>query len=258
MQRVIAFTARRLDNVKEYKYLNSKESPIFKKSRTLFGADVAFTHINRNKPVYIPEGGPDVMRLQILGIKNTVSALGTAWCDRQFDLLRKLSSSICFIPDADPPKVGEKFGSGIKAVLKNGRTALEKGFHVYVKQIPVGNIKQDADSYFTCIQKFDAIEEEDFILWYARYRSQNMVSPMEKSEAVKDIASILSMVQDITSLDMYLEELKQYGPGKRVWQKAIEGEKQRQEIDRSKTEWNLLTRWSRNTASMKRTTNTTP
>lgn len=234
MQRVIAFTARRIDGMDDYKYINSKESPIFKKGKVLFGADVAFHNIQRNKPVIWVEGGPDVMRCQILGIKNVVSCLGTAISDEQFEQMMKLSPSITIVPDSDPPKPGEKFGTGLKAAIKNGRAALEKGFRVYVKQIPVGKEKRDPDSYFTSRQKFDALEEEDFILWYSRYRFEDAVSPLEKSEAVKDVSSLLSYVKDGTSLDMYLDELKQYGPGKRVWLKAIEGEKQRMEIDRSK------------------------
>lgn len=235
MHRTVAFTARRMDGGKEYKYLNSKESPIYKKGNMLFGEDVAFANKKPNEPVYRVEGAPDCMRLQSLGIKNVVASLGTALTDAQFALLKRLSPSIGFVPDIDIPKPGEKIGAGIKATIKSGRQAVEKGFKVYVKQIPAGGEKRDPDSYFTNRQMFDSLENEDFILWYARLRFEDVVTPIEKSEAVKDVASILSWVRDATSLDMYLEELRQYGPGKRVWQKAIEGERQRMEIDRSKT-----------------------
>lgn len=233
--RVIAFTARRLDGGKEFKYLNSKESAIYKKGCSLFGADGAFSNTRKDTPVYLVEGAPDCMRLQSLGIMNTVACLGTSWTDEQFNMIKRLSSVVCFIPDGDRPKAGERFGPGLKAVFKAGKAAISKGFQVMVKQIPEDpEGKQDPDSYFVSRAVFDAIENVDFIQWYAGYCFEDAVSPLQKSEAVKEVAAVLSHVEDPTSMDMYVEELKKFGPGKRVWQKAVEGERQRLELDRGK------------------------
>lgn len=135
--RIIAFTARYLgddkaDNVG--KYINSANSLIFDKGDSIFGIDRASRC--RDAVYYnIVEGAPDVMRLQSIGIENTVATLGTAWTDKQFKQLIKLTQSICFIPDSDPAK-DEPFGAGFRAVMENGAEAMRKGFDVTVRELP--------------------------------------------------------------------------------------------------------------------------
>ena len=135
--RIIAFTARYLgddkaDNVG--KYINSANSLIFDKGDSIFGIDRASRC--RDAVYYnIVEGAPDVMRLQSIGIENTVATLGTAWTDKQFKRLIKLTQSICFIPDSDPAKE-EPFGAGFRAVMENGAEAMRKGFDVTVRELP--------------------------------------------------------------------------------------------------------------------------
>ncbi len=135
--RIIAFTARYLgddkaDNVG--KYINSANSLIFDKGDSIFGIDRASRC--RDAVYYnIVEGAPDVMRLQSIGIENTVATLGTAWTEKQFKRLIKLTQSICFIPDSDPAKE-KPFGAGFRAVMENGAEAMRKGFDVTVRELP--------------------------------------------------------------------------------------------------------------------------
>lgn len=135
--RVIAFTARYLGDDKADKvgkYINSANSMIFNKGDSIFGIDRASRC--RDAVYYnIVEGAPDVMRLQSIGIENTVATLGTAWTDKQFERLSKLTQSICFIPDSDPAKE-EPFGTGFRAVMENGAEAMRKGFDVTVRELP--------------------------------------------------------------------------------------------------------------------------
>ena len=131
--RVIAFTARALDEAKA-KYINSINSRIFVKSESIFGIDRASRC--RDALYYnIVEGAPDVLRLQSIGLENTVATLGTAWSGAQFDILKKHIQSVCFIPDSDPPK-DEPFGPGFKAVMTNGAEAVRLGFDVTVRELP--------------------------------------------------------------------------------------------------------------------------
>lgn len=131
--RVIAFTARALDEAKA-KYINSINSRIFVKSESIFGIDRASRC--RDALYYnIVEGAPDVLRLQSIGLENTVATLGTAWSGAQFDILKKHIQSVCFIPDSDPPK-DEPFGPGFKAVMTNGAEAVRRGFGVTVRELP--------------------------------------------------------------------------------------------------------------------------
>lgn len=113
--RVIAFTARYLGNAKADnvgKYINSSNSMIFTKGEAIFGIDRASRC--RDALFYnIVEGAPDVLRLQSVGMENSVATLGTVWSAAQFDRLMKLTQSVCFIPDSDPPK-DEPFGPGLQ------------------------------------------------------------------------------------------------------------------------------------------------
>lgn len=179
------------------------------------------------------------MRMQMLGVSNSVTSLGTAWTDEQFKMLKRMTSNICFIPDGDLPDVnkGEAFGIGTKAVFEAGKRAVAAGFTVFVKLIPndTGK-KQDPDSYFKDIQIFNNTAEEDFILWYAKCHFFLAYTPTAKTEVVKNVAGLLANLTDKTKISVYLDELKKYFPGKRVWQQAIEGEKASAELEKTKTE----------------------
>ena len=227
-QHIIGFTARVMDD-SQPKYLNSKESLLYNKRSTLFGLDVAWKAAGRERKLYLVEGAPDCMRLQLIGVGNAVADLGSNWTAEQFALIHKAADRVCFLPDRDPPKDGEAFGTGISAIMKAGRMAMEQGLIVSVKEIPEGKDgeKQDPDSYFQMMQTFREAEETDFILWMAAklfVRSQNTE---QKSDAVKQVAYLLTFVEDDTKLSMYIDALTRYHRGKLFWKKAIESESAR-------------------------------
>ncbi len=91
---------------KDNKYINSKETPIFKKSNLLFNYHRAKEYCRDAKSVIIVEGQIDTIRLYEVGIKNVVASLGTAITKEHAMLLRKLSSNIILCFDGD--SAGEK------------------------------------------------------------------------------------------------------------------------------------------------------
>lgn len=221
---VIGFTARRLSDDKETpKYLNSSESEIYKKSDSIFGIDVAIRQAVKEDKFYGVEGAPDVMRMQSIYVNNTVAPLGTGWTQSQFELLKKYATRICFLPDADPPKENEKFGPGISSVMKSGLIAMQCGFSVSVKEIPLGegHTKNDPDSFCTNKPKFDLLEEEDFITWYAKNIFQEAVTTEEKSAAINSICQMVAMVKDDVKESMYLTKLQDLYKNKSLWTTAM-------------------------------------
>lgn len=136
-RRVIGFTARALGESKA-KYINSPTSVVYEKKETIFGIDNAITLGRREDIFYLVEGAPDVIKLQAIGVANTVASLGGAWSVAHFELLKRHASRVCFIPDADPPKSNEKLGPGHKFVCANGKIALAAGLGVTVKEVPPG------------------------------------------------------------------------------------------------------------------------
>ena len=205
---VIAFIARALADVKP-KYVNSKESILFKKSDTIFGINVATAEAARQGIIYLVEGTPDVYRLQAIGVPNAVASLGTAWSDVQFDVLRKYNAAVCFIPDIDPPKDGAKYGPGIMAVMRNGRTAMARGLRVLVKEIEPKDKaeKADADSFIKSKAILEAIPKEDFVVWYANKQLADRESASERAEVLKDVAAIVANISDRDYKTMILQQL---------------------------------------------------
>lgn len=137
--RIIGFTARYIgDEPDAPKYINSSDSPLFKKGDVVFGLRNAQRQASKAGRFVIVEGAPDVLKLQsdAVGLTETVATLGTAWNEAQFKQLQRYAPSLVFLPDADPPKDGEPFGAGVKAVMRNGLTALRMGFDVSVREIP--------------------------------------------------------------------------------------------------------------------------
>ena len=155
------------------------------------------------------EGAPDVLRLNSIGVFNAVAPLGTALTPDQTAILKKLAPNVCFIPDIDAVKAGEKFGSGIKAVLKNGRSAFEAGLSVTVKEITdtKPGEKTDPDSYITSKQILYSIDETDFVRWYAGKMFNELDNVAEKSSVIKDIAGMVAKCDDRLRRKMYAKEL---------------------------------------------------
>ncbi len=161
-RRIIGFTARCMDS-SQPKYLNSAESMLFHKSYVLFGIEDAWKTASKTEKFYLVEGAPDCMRLQSIGVLNTVAALGSAYKETHFQIIKRIASKVCFLPDDDPPKQGDQFGHGIQVVMDAGKRAMECGLSVSVKEIPDGTNehKQDPDSYYTSLNIFNSVEETD-------------------------------------------------------------------------------------------------
>lgn len=233
---VIGFTARCMDD-QQPKYLNSSESDIFHKSYVLFGIEDAWKTAAKQDKMFLVEGAPDCMRLQSIGIHNTVAALGSAWNDSHFSTIKRVTNKVCFLPDADPPKKGETHGHGVQVVMEAGTQAMEYGLTVSVKEIPdtEENIKQDPDSFFKNTNIFNATEEVDFILWMADKLFPHTTTTEEQREAIKEIAYLLSLIDDETGVSMYIGKLTKYYQGKRLWLKAVDEERKKREQETKKT-----------------------
>ena len=243
--RVTAYTARYIGtNPKAPKYINSATSTVYSKGETLFGIDRA-SRVRGADYFIVVEGAPDVLRMQSVGYDNTVAALGTAWTDSQFTLLKKFTSSICFIPDSDVAD-GNSFGPGFKAVMANGAAAIRKGFHVTVRELPFAKspiseeelhalypggipddaarekpVKNDADSYIRSKEDFSSLEEKHFIVWLAQKRFLVADSLVEERKCVSEIADLLRYVDDQLVFDQCIEQLSKIHGKPKLWREAV-------------------------------------
>ena len=189
----------------------------------------AWRQAAKTDKMFLVEGAPDCMRLQSIGVLNTVAALGSAWNKDHFALIKKSASKVCFLPDDDPPKRGEHFGHGVQVVFEAGKLAMECGLSVSIKEIPdIENAhKQDPDTFYQNMNVFNSVEEVDFILWRAQKAFKFAQTTEEQRVVVREIAYLLTLIDDPTGVSMYVDKLSAISGKKTLWREAINAEKKR-------------------------------
>jgi DNA primase len=135
MGRNIGFGGRLL-GPGEPKYLNSADSPVFSKGKTLYGLSWAKNDVRRDDQVLVVEGYFDVVRLMIAGVTTAVAPMGTALTDAQAAILTKLTKNVFLLYDSDKP--------GLKATFRSGDELLKQGASVRVVTLPEG---EDPDTF---------------------------------------------------------------------------------------------------------------
>jgi DNA primase len=134
-KRVVGFGGRVLGDGTP-KYLNSPDTPLFKKGQTLFALDVAREAIARTKTVIVVEGYFDVIALHQAGLTHTVATLGTALTPEHVQVLRRFASKVVLLFDPDP--------AGVRAALRGLDLFVNSGLGVKVVTLPAG---EDPDTY---------------------------------------------------------------------------------------------------------------
>lgn len=126
--RAVGFSGRIYKDNGQNKYLNTKETEIFKKGELLYHYHVAREECRKANSVIVMEGFMDVIRASTIGIRNTVALMGTAMTKEQINLLKRLSPNIILCLDGDSP--------GVHATLSNGDALLSAGVEVKVLPLP--------------------------------------------------------------------------------------------------------------------------
>ncbi|MFH1790186.1 MAG: DNA primase [bacterium] len=140
---VVGFTGRILVEGENTggKYINTPQTPVFDKSRLLYGLNKARMEIKKKDFSVLVEGQLDVISCHVIGMKNVVASSGTALTLEQIKMLKRYSSNIAMAFDSD--------SAGIRAAKRGIDIAIEQGMNVKIIQIPEGRGK-DADE---CIKK---------------------------------------------------------------------------------------------------------
>lgn len=103
---VVGFSGRIYNQKSESKYINTKETEIFKKGELLYNYHIAKKEARKEKNIIVVEGFMDVIRLSTIGVVNVVATMGTAVTKYQLNLIQKLAPNITLMFDGD--KAGEK------------------------------------------------------------------------------------------------------------------------------------------------------
>ncbi|MBR4301612.1 MAG: DNA primase [Bacteroidales bacterium] len=200
--KVLGFSGRILSSEKQAaKYVNSPESEIYNKSRTLYGIYQAKGAISKNDLCYLVEGNIDVITLHQAGVENTVASSGTSLTTEQIRLIHRYTKNITVLYDGDP--------AGIKAALRAVNMLLEEGMNVRVVLFPDG---EDPDSYTRkygseAIQNYVTTQATNFIVFKTKILLEDTKGdPIKKAELIKDIVETIALVPEIIERNIYVKE----------------------------------------------------
>ena len=200
--RVIAFGGRTLLTDKSVaKYVNSKESEIYVKSRSLYGIYYAKSEISKKDKCYLVEGYLDVLSMHQLGITNVVASSGTSLTVEQIRLIKKFTGNVTIMYDGD--------SAGIHAALRGIDMVLKEGMDVKIVLIPDGD---DPDSYarkhtLEEVQDFIAANERDFIGFKTDLLLEEAgADPLKRANLINDIADTIAGIPDAVKRSVYVDE----------------------------------------------------
>jgi len=200
--KVAAFAGRTMSSEKTIpKYINSPETEIYVKNKTLYGAFQAKKAIRQQDECLLVEGYMDVISLYQAGIENVVASSGTSLTEGQLQLIRRNTSNLKILYDGDP--------AGIKAALRGLDLALEQDLNVKICLLPDGH---DPDSY---VQEFGGEKflqyttenAKDFIFFKTDLLlEETKGDPIKRAGLVKDIVGSIAKIPDPIKRSVYLRE----------------------------------------------------
>ena len=205
--RTIGFGSRTLNEENQPKYLNSPETPLFDKSKTLYALDRARKSIAREDRAIVVEGYFDAIALQVAGIVNVVASLGTAFTDYQLKQLLRYTPSKQVILNFDADR------AGIKAT---GRAIAEVRDLVYAGQVQLRILNlpggKDADEFISSSDDAVAIYRnclENAPLWLD-WQINNLIAGKdlkaadEMQQVAQRFVKLLNHLQDANQRNYYL------------------------------------------------------
>ena len=225
--KVIGFGARVLGDSLP-KYINSPETPVYHKSKNLYGLNLAREGIRSQGKAIVVEGYFDMIRAYQNGIKNVVASLGTALTESQVSLLRRYTKEVVMLYDADT--------AGVEATLRGLDLFIENGFRVSIVALPRGEdpdsflLKRGKEVFAKEVSKAKNLLDYKLGILTSRYNPLtiegrveivNEMLPtigkighaVERSEYVKGLAQCLSIDEKAISIELGKLRSKRRGKG---------------------------------------------
>ena len=216
--KVIGFSGRIITSGKQNKYLNTKETELFKKGKLLYHYHIAKEEARVKKSVIIMEGFMDIIRASTVGIKNTVATMGTALTKDHIKEIKRLSNNIILCFDGDE--------AGVKATLANGELFKSEGIEVKVITLPGEDdpdtyiLKNGKDAFQSLIN--NAIYYSDFKIKNLS-RNRNFASSEEKANYIHEVLEEASKINDTIRTEIILKDLaKKFEIGYNTLEKSFQ------------------------------------
>jgi DNA primase len=199
--KVVAFGGRALDD-QEVKYLNSPETPLYRKGAHLYALNVAARAIRERGHAIVVEGYFDAITLHAHGFPQTVAALGTALTADQARLLRRYATQALLVFDPDAP--------GIGAARRNVEQLVNADLDWRIVLLP-DRIDPDAFVRRHGAAAFQAALDRaqdvvDFFL-DPRVSGLDLADPLQQARAVEVLVEVVSGVEDPIRREAYAQQI---------------------------------------------------
>lgn len=200
--KVNGFSGRIYNTTSNSKYVNTKETIIFKKRENLYNYHLAAPAARLEKSIIICEGFMDAIRIYSIGLKNVVATMGTALAKQQVELLKKLGVKVILVMDND--------NAGEMATLSLGESLLKEGMDIGVVRLTG---KKDPDEY---ILEYGAMAFKDNIknpmsfidfIFIALKKDKDLSNPIQLTEYINKVLSIISVSSDSLLIETCINKL---------------------------------------------------
>ncbi len=204
---IVGFSARVYRGEKDVsKYMNSRESIIFKKGETLYNYHNAKDAAKKEKRIILVEGFMDAIRISSSGIKNVVALQGTAMTKEQIELLKKLRVEVVLCLDND--------NAGLIATLNNGKELEDNNISISVVRL---SGEKDPDEYIIANGINSFVDNLNHSLSYFEFKmnylkqNKDLDKIEDQSEYIKEVLSNLAAKDDPILREVTLNKLsKEY------------------------------------------------
>lgn len=176
------YTARAYQKDEKNKYINSKETVIYKKSNILFNYYNAKDVARLEKKIILVEGNMDAISLAVNGIKNVCALMGVVISKNQIAALKRLNAKVIMMLDSD--------NAGVSATLKIGKQLYDEGLDVEVVRLSGA---KDPDEY---IRAFGAHKLKDNIN-HARKYLDFRLDALKESKNLENIEELTAYVKEV-------------------------------------------------------------
>ena len=225
----VGFSGRIYLDSGQNKYVNTKETDIFKKGEILYHYHIAKEECRIQKSVIVMEGFMDVIRASTIGVRNTIALMGTALTSSQIQLLKRLSHHVVLCLDGDLP--------GQNATLSIGNTLVSEGFDVNVLVLPDPDdpdtfiLNQGKEKFFNLLDS--ALNFSDYKIMKMKEKV-NFQSDEELSNYIHSVLSEIAKVDDSIREEVMLKRLaKEYDLGYNTLRVRLKELKQNEKSSKS-------------------------
>lgn len=228
--RVIAYSGRTLHNDGNIaKYVNSPETPIYVKSRALYGIWLAKGEISKADKCFLAEGNVDVVSMHQLGLRNVVASCGTSLTEEQIRIIKKFTGNITVMYDGDK--------AGIHAAQRAIGMILKEGMNVSLVLFPDGD---DPDSFcrkhtLEEVQAFIAENEMDFVSYMALVNPVAANDPLGRANLINEISDTVALIPDAVKRSVFVDAVSQrFGVETRIIFERINADRRQMREDEQK------------------------